>query len=234
MTVIQLYPEGLKKKFENSKSVHEKPSPSDISTRNFSTYPTNHSSQLGKEILIKNSTNSKNLKIASETEILQTSNYNKISITRPLTTNYHVFTYETGSCYVETNIYYDSNDFSDRLLEYYSRSKEQCCFDCNKLNNCLSWSYNSINFTCILKKSYRSKPVLRANFFSGFKPTGLFAIAITRGLEFRNIKNPIYSILNKSYNEFNSTEQYLYDFLILDLENQVKLFIITCKFQKIK
>jgi hypothetical protein len=87
--------------------------------------------------------------------------------------------------------------------------------------NCLSWSFDSINLTCSLKRSFRSNPVLRANFYSGFKPSGLFAIGITRGLEFRKINNPIYSILSKQYNRLNTTEQYLYDFLVLDLENQV-------------
>jgi hypothetical protein len=190
---------------------------------NFTTNKNYFNSQFNNKTLLDSSTNSTILKDSQNSDIFVTlKKYNQISIAKPLTTHYHVFTYESGSCYVETNIYYDSHDINDRLLEYYSRSKEQCCFDCNKLNNCLSWSYDAFNFTCILKKSFRSKPILRANFFSGFKPTGLFAIAITRGLEFRNIKNPIYSILNKPYNKLNATEQYLYDFLILDLENQVQ------------
>jgi hypothetical protein len=153
-----------------------------------------------------------------------TKNYKLVSYSNPLTTSYHVFTYQTGSCYVEANVFYDSIDPNDVLLEYFAKTKEQCCFDCNKLSNCLSWSFDSLNKSCILKKLFRSNPVLRANFFSGFKPTGIFSIAITRGLEFKNINNPIYSILNKPYYGLNATEQYLYDFLILDLENQVFYF----------
>lgn len=128
-----------------------------------------------------------------------------------------------GNCFIESNINYQSYVSDDNFLEFYSKSKEQCCFDCNRLDICLSWSYDVENMTCTLKRSYRSNPTLAKNYFSGFKPNGLFSFAISKGLMFENVNNPIYSVLNKSFDSMSTNEKGLYDFLVLDLNTQVSL-----------
>ena len=124
---------------------------------------------------------------------------------------------------METNVYYVSLS-DDDFLEFYAKSKEQCCFDCNKLSMCLSWSYNVMNKTCILKNTFRSNPTLRENFYSGFKPNGLFSLTIIKGLEFKNVNNPIFLFLNKPVESLNSTEKGLYEFLKLDISDQVGIY----------
>jgi hypothetical protein len=86
---------------------------------------------------------------------------------------------------------------------------------------CLSWSYDVYNHTCILKTAFRPNPTLRKDFFSGFKPNGLFSLEIKNGLQFSNANNPIFSFLNKSTEMMNATEKGLYDFLALDISDQV-------------
>lgn len=147
----------------------------------------------------------------------------QVSTVNQIQTDYNVFIYKNETCFVESNIEYVTDNAGENFLEFYSKSKEQCCFDCNKLPICLSWSYDVLNQSCTLKSSFRANPTLKLNVFSGFKPNGLFSFTIINGVLFKNVDNPIYTIFNKPLNSLNGTERGVYEYIKLDLTEQVSL-----------
>jgi len=146
---------------------------------------------------------------------------NQVSTVNQIITDYNVFIYQNETCFVESNIDYVTGNPGENFLEFYARSKEQCCFDCNRIAICLSWTYDVFNQSCTLKASFRANPTLKLNFFSGFKPNGLFSFTIVNGVLFKNVDNPIFSIFNKPINTLNGTERGVYEYIKLDLTEQV-------------
>jgi hypothetical protein len=144
------------------------------------------------------------------------------SVTSDLTSSYQIFTYESGTCFVETNINYMSNQ-DDTIAEYFTYSFEKCCSDCNRLSGCLSWTYEQEAQMCTLKKSFRPSPSLVRGFTSGFKPNDLFSLSISRGLEFLNVTNPVYEQLSSSHNASNANSSTFYEYVKSYLEYQVNL-----------
>lgn len=126
-----------------------------------------------------------------------------------------------GNCFAETNVHYISNNIEDDFAHYFTYSFEKCCSDCNRLSICLSWTYIQESQTCQLKKTFRPNPTLEKGFVSGFKPSELFSLSITRGLMFTNVYNPIYDQLVNATTSPNSSEANFYNFLKSDLESQV-------------
>lgn len=138
----------------------------------------------------------------------------------PLVSSYQIFSYDGGTCFVETNVMYVSATHADDFAQYFSHSFEKCCSDCNRLAICLSWSYSVENQTCTLKRAFRAMPTLTRDYISGFKPNELYSLSIARGLEFVNLDtdpriNP-YTLMAINYP--NSTISFM---LINDIETQV-------------
>lgn len=125
------------------------------------------------------------------------------------------------------NVNYVSANDSDTFAFFSTRAKEDCCSTCNKIPACQSWTFDAVNYTCALKYTFRANPTSMSNYYSGFKANGLFALIISKGLEFRNLKNPAYDFLNKTASECNDLEKQLYATLVVDLSAQLTR-IIKC------
>lgn len=107
----------------------------------------------------------------------------------PLTSAYQIFSYESGNCFVESNVNYESTNADDDFAHYFTYSFEKCCSDCNRLSICLSWTFEQEGQICTLKRAFRPNPTLVKRFISGFKPSELFSLSITRGLQFLNVNS---------------------------------------------
>lgn len=151
-----------------------------------------------------------------------------MSSTTPLTTNFEIAAYQSGNCFIEININYLSESPEDDLLSFVTQTKERCCLSCNRLERCRSWSYEIISQTCTLKEGYRANPTIEHNYVSGFKPSDLYTLSISRGLEFKNLNNSIYDLLFNFTIESGFAEKELYLIVKNNLEKNVRLFVKFC------
>ncbi|RNA31945.1 hypothetical protein BpHYR1_051287 [Brachionus plicatilis] len=143
------------------------------------------------------------------------------SSTTPLTTSFEIAAYQSGNCFIETNVNYISESAEDDLISFYTENKEKCCLNCNRLEMCRSWSFETTSQTCVLKAGYRSNPTVEPSYESGFKPSDLFTLSVTRGLEFVNLNNSIYDLLLNYTIESGFDEREIYLLIKTRLEQNI-------------